>query len=117
LISIKESLTLAYSRNDEARMSEDIISFMDTFKSTKTMLPYVVQKVYWTITFEGFIAHATSDISAVVRLMGSLKQQKQHIRRQVLLLSDTFWSVQKTDYFRHLFMLLRRLIPGKHVPA
>ena len=60
---IKESLTLAYSRNDEARMSEDIISIMDTCKSTKN------EHLMWFRRlldnhFEGIIAHATYDISA-----------------------------------------------------
>ena len=60
---IKESLTLAYSRNDEARMSENIISIMDTCKSTKN------EHLMWFRRlldnhFEGIIAHATYDISA-----------------------------------------------------
>ena len=60
---IKERLTLAYSRKDEARMAEDIIDIMDTCEATKN------EHLMWFKRlldnhFEGIIAHATYDISA-----------------------------------------------------
>lgn len=60
---IKEQLTLAYSRKDEARMAEDIISIMDTCEASGD------KHLLWFSRllnnhFEGIIAHATCDISA-----------------------------------------------------
>ena len=55
---IKERLTLAHSRKDEARMAEDIIDIMDTCEATKN------EHLMWfkrllDNQFEGIIAHAT----------------------------------------------------------
>lgn len=60
---IKETLALAYSRTDEARMADDIISIMDTCKATgNTHLLWFGRLL--SNHFEGIIAHATYDISA-----------------------------------------------------
>lgn len=60
---IKEKLTLAYSRTDEACMAEDIISIMDTCKATGNPHLLWFEKLLDN-HFEGIIAHATYDISA-----------------------------------------------------
>ena len=60
---IKEKLTLAYSRDDEPKMAEEIIDIMDTCKASGN------EHLLWfgrllDTHFEGIIAHATYDISA-----------------------------------------------------
>ncbi len=60
---IKEKLTLAYSRIDEARMAEDIISIMDTCKATGNPHLLWFERLL-SNHFEGIIAHATYEISA-----------------------------------------------------
>jgi transposase len=60
---IKENLTLAYSRKDEAIMAEDIISIMDMCKATDNLHFKWFANLLST-HFEGIIAHATYDISA-----------------------------------------------------
>lgn len=60
---IKEQLSLAYSCNNEAVMTEDIISIMDTCKASNN------KHLLWFMRllgnhFEGIIAHATYNISA-----------------------------------------------------
>ena len=60
---IKEKLTLAYSRTDEAIMAEDIISIMDMCKATGNPHLLWFERLLGN-HFEGIIAHATYDISA-----------------------------------------------------
>ena len=60
---IKEKLTFAYSRTDEAQMAEDIISIMDTCKATGNPHLLWFERLL-SNHFEGIIAHATYDISA-----------------------------------------------------
>ena len=60
---IKEKLTLAYSRKDEAKMSEDIIDIMDTCRASGNAHLLWFKRLIDT-HFEGIIAHATYDISA-----------------------------------------------------
>lgn len=60
---IKEKLTLAYSRTDEARMAEDIIEIMDTCKAAGNPHLLWFERLI-DKHFEGIIAHATYDISA-----------------------------------------------------
>ena len=60
---IKEKLTLAYSRKDEAKMSEDIIDIMDTCRASGNAHLLWFERLIDT-HFEGIIAHATYDISA-----------------------------------------------------
>lgn len=60
---IKEKLSLAYSRKDEATMAEDIISIMEMCKASGNV------HLLWfecllSKHFEGIIAHATYNISA-----------------------------------------------------
>lgn len=60
---IKEKLSLAYSRKDEASMAADIISIMDTCKATKNTHLLWFERLLGN-HFEGIIAHATYNISA-----------------------------------------------------
>ena len=60
---IKEKLSLAYSRKDEALMAEDIISIMDMCKATGNPHFLWFERLL-SNHFEGIIAHATYDISA-----------------------------------------------------
>lgn len=60
---IKEKLSLAYSRKDEAIMAEDIISIMDICKATDNPHFLWFERLLGN-HFEGIIAHATYDISA-----------------------------------------------------
>ena len=60
---VKEKLTLAYSRKDEALMAEDIISIMDICRATGNRHLQWFERLLGS-HFEGIIAHATYDISA-----------------------------------------------------
>ena len=60
---IKEKLTQAYTRIDEARMADDIISIMDICKATGNSHLLWFERLL-NNHFEGIIAHATYDISA-----------------------------------------------------
>lgn len=60
---IKEKLTMAYSRRDEAVMAEDIISIMNMCKASGNTHLLWFERLL-NSHFEGIIAHATYDISA-----------------------------------------------------
>ena len=60
---VKEKLTLAYSRKDEALMAEDIISIMDICRATENRHLQWFERLLGN-HFEGIIAHATYNISA-----------------------------------------------------
>jgi len=76
---IKEKLTLAYSRQDEPEMAEDIISIMDICEATGN------EHLLWfkrllSNHFEGIIAHATYHISSgkVEGINNKIKTLRRH---------------------------------------
>jgi Transposase and inactivated derivatives len=81
---IKEKLALAYSRHDESRMAEDIISIMDLCKATGNPHFRWFERLLGN-HFEGIIAHATYDISAA-KIEG-INNKIKTLRRQGIWLS------------------------------
>ncbi|MEG1717009.1 MAG: transposase [Lachnospiraceae bacterium] len=101
---IKERLTLAYSRNEEAQMAEDIISIMDTCEATgnKHLLWF---KRLLDNHFEGIIAHATYDISA--GKIEGINNKIKTLRRQAYGYRDDeyfflkLFDISRTTYVRN----------------
>ena len=78
---IKEKLTLAYSRTDEARIAEDIIEIMDTCKATDNPHLLWFERLLDN-HFEGIIAHATYD-TQLQRLKVSITKLRLYADRDM----------------------------------
>lgn len=97
---IKEKLTLAYSRRDEAVMADDIISIMDTCKATGNPHLLWFERLL-SNHFEGIIAHATYNISSA-KIEG-INNKIKTLRRQGYGYPDDEY------FFLKLFDMSRRV--------
>lgn len=101
---IKERLSLAYSRTDEARMADDITWIMDTCTASEN------SHLQWfgrllDNHFEGIIAHATYKISS--GKMEGINNKIKVLRRQAYGLPDDdyfflrLFDVSRKNYVRN----------------
>ena len=101
---IKEKLSLAYSRNNEPKMAEDIISIMDICKATKNPHLCWFERLLGN-HFEGIIAHATYNISAA-KIEG-INNKIKTLRRQGYGYPDDeyfflkLFDISRRDYVRN----------------
>lgn len=101
---IKEKLKLAYSRDDECLMAEDIIAIMDMCKATNNPHLLWFERLLDS-HFEGIIAHATYKISA--GKIEGINNKIKTLRRQAYGYPDDeyfflkLFDMSRRDYVRN----------------
>ena len=101
---IKEKLKLAYSRDDECLMAEDIIAIMDMCKATNNPHMLWFERLLDS-HFEGIIAHATYKISA--GKIEGINNKIKTLRRQAYGYPDDeyfflkLFDMSRRDYVRN----------------
>ena len=101
---IKEKLKLAYSRDDECLMAEDIIAIMDVCKATNNPHLLWFERLLDS-HFEGIIAHATYKISA--GKIEGINNKIKTLRRQAYGYPDDeyfflkLFDMSRRDYVRN----------------
>lgn len=99
---IKEKLTLAYSRNDECLMAEDIIEIMATCHATKNKHLLWFEKLLGN-HFEGVIAHATYNISSA-KIEGINNKIKTLRRQSYGYPDDEYFFLKLFDVSRKVYV-------------
>ena len=99
---IKEKLTLAYSRNDESQMAEDIIEIMELCHATQNKHLLWFERLL-NNHFEGVIAHASYQIST--SKVEGINNKIKTLRRQAYGYSDDeYFFLKIFDITRNVYV-------------